>query len=529
MRDKRLHLRRFHAARRELLDSIAAAVARSPQNPELSTLIPALAQIEQVIASERRRTRRDERIVVVALCTTLVVALLLASAIPISSGTELRAMASSIELTSRAAQNLTNLLALTEVSISGASFTEGAAELGLEGLTPEAQLTSGRAPINLEPVRVSAGDRIELSTTARPGRYRLMIVSTRPLSMAFSLTGEVTVTDATQRTRNHAVPHQLTATWPRGASAVITVSTSETTLTRALAVDAIGFTEEEYVADVRKRVSSLRSGEVLFPDVDRALTLRDGHNVSIRGLDGDVRPIGAKDGLLAVAARGKVRALDVGEGRAAVSALPSALDYLDEAAGLGRERERDRRRHRDRDGLLEMVEAGRMTERATRLLVRRLPAIALGTWSLWTALVVAEHSAQVPQSGAPTPVRARWYEGTDQLLSLAVMLDGGASEACAGAGFIVGYKRTSVFSSTLFVLTANHVVEGIQRRVGPSELGVRVRILGDRTYRQKEPLERRLPAHVTHRDRCSRRRRPGGQGYRLRRSGSGPHRLRGAR
>ena len=87
-------------------------------------MIPALAQIEQVIASERRRTRRDERIVVVALCTTLVVALLLASAIPISSGTKLSDGLLLDELTSRTAQNLTNLLALTEVSSIGASFTK---------------------------------------------------------------------------------------------------------------------------------------------------------------------------------------------------------------------------------------------------------------------------------------------------------------------------------------------------------------------------------------------------------------------
>jgi trypsin-like peptidase len=143
-----------------------------------------------------------------------------------------------------------------------------------------------------------------------------------------------------------------------------------------------------------------------------------------------------------------------------------------------------------------------MTARASRLLARRLLALALGTWSLWTSLVVAEHSAQGAQSGAPTPVQARWYEATDQLLSLAVMLDGGANEACAGAGFIVGYKQASPFTAgTLFVLTADHVVEGISRRAGLSELGVRFRIVHDRAYRRKEPLERRLPAHLTHRDR----------------------------
>src|SRR5262245_1637708 len=123
-----------------------------------------------------------------------------------------------------------------------------------------------------------------------------------------------------------------------------------------------------------------------------------------------------------------------------------------------------------------MVEGERMTEGASRLLPRRLLALALGTWSLWTSLMVADYSAQEAQSGAPTPVQARWYEATGQVLSLAVMLDGGADEACAGAGFIVGYKQTSIFTgATLFVLTADHVVEGINRRVGLSELGVRLR------------------------------------------------------
>ncbi len=328
MRDRRRHLRRLYAARRDLLDRTAAAVERSPHDPELSTLIPALTQIEHAIASERQRTRRDERVVVVALCTAVGVAAVLASALRISSRMELRATASSIQLRSRAGQSLTNILALTEVAVSGASFTEGAAELGVEGQTPEVQLTAGDAPMNLEPLRVSAADRIELSTTARPGRYRLVINSGRPLSMALSLMGGVTVTDGQQRTLNFAVPHQVTATWPAGVSAIITLSTSETTLTRALAVDALGFTEEEYVADTRKRVSSLRSGEVLFPVVDQALTLREGQHVTIGGLDGDARSITAKDGALTIAARGTVRTLDVGEGGAAVSTLPSALDYL---------------------------------------------------------------------------------------------------------------------------------------------------------------------------------------------------------
>jgi hypothetical protein len=141
-----------------------------------------------------------------------------------------------------------------------------------------------------------------------------------------------------------------------------------------------------------------------------------------------------------------------------------------------------------------------MTERAACLLASRLLAIALSAWSLWTTSLSAERSSQGVQSGAPTPVNARWYDATNQLLSLAVMLDGGADEACAGAGFIAGHVQTSVFSRTLFVLTANHVVEGIERRAGLSQLGVRFRIVHDRSYRRKEPLERRLPASVTHRD-----------------------------
>jgi hypothetical protein len=141
-----------------------------------------------------------------------------------------------------------------------------------------------------------------------------------------------------------------------------------------------------------------------------------------------------------------------------------------------------------------------MTARAACRPAGQLLAIVLGAWSLWATSLTAKRTPRDAQSSAPTPVAARWYDSTNQVLSLAVMLDGGADEACAGAGFIAGYAETSVFSRTLFVLTANHVVEGIERRASLSQLGVRFRIVHDRTYRRKEPLERRLPARVAHRD-----------------------------
>jgi hypothetical protein len=304
----------------------------------IAAALQRLEHLDKLVLLQSRVDGRARQLLVVLCVLVLMAVVVAAASIDVSTARiELRARATAVRLQTQTDQRVTDLLTVRDVSASGISQVDGPSELGFSGATTGFRLASRGQAIVLEPIDLSAGTWLTIERTASQ-RYRLTLLPPGirgTVSIALALTGEVeAVVDGANVTAGPVVkrlpaPRQLSLSSKPGDPLVLTFSSPDESLIKALTITQMRFERLDQVADQRVPVSSLLSAELRYPDyASRVETASESDWLELSGVAGYAKGVLNDDDALAVRFTGAVSGVRVGDGPSAKSVIPSLLDRV---------------------------------------------------------------------------------------------------------------------------------------------------------------------------------------------------------